>query len=127
VGIVVSNTAVANDVSPFTLTVLPADRKQCGEKVRKGIQKGQLTVSASCFLKSQRSDRVDITRSTALAVKRDCSVRKQHSRARTVRTLESIASMTEIFEETLDPPTIAAKGLFGTSTAPRGRRRGTGE
>ena len=26
--------------------------------------------------------------------------------------------MTEIFEETLDPPTIAAKGLFGTSTAP---------
>jgi hypothetical protein len=27
--------------------------------------------------------------------------------------------MTEIFEETLDPPTIAAKGLLGTSTAPR--------
>lgn len=27
--------------------------------------------------------------------------------------------MTEIFDETLDPPTIAAKGLLGTSTAPR--------
>ena len=27
--------------------------------------------------------------------------------------------MTEIFEETLDPPTIAAKGLLGTSTAPK--------
>ena len=33
-------------------------------------------------------------------------------------TFESIASMTEIFEETLDPPTMAAKGLLGTSTAP---------
>ena len=43
-----------------------------------------------------------------------------HARiVRTVRTFESIASMTEIFEETLDPPTIAAKGLLGTSTAPR--------
>ena len=31
--------------------------------------------------------------------------------------------MTEILEETLDPPTIAAKGLFGTSTAPRWRKR----
>ena len=46
----------------------------------------------------------------------------RHCHARTVRavrTFESIASMTEIFEETLDPPTIAANGLLGTSTAPR--------
>jgi hypothetical protein len=35
-----------------------------------------------------------------------------------IYTFESMASMTEIFEETLDPPTMAAKGLFGTSTAP---------
>ena len=38
-------------------------------------------------------------------------------------TLESIASMTEILVETLDPPTIAAKGLFGTSTAPEKKRK----
>ena len=33
-----------------------------------------------------------------------------------------MASMTEILEETLDPPTMAANGLLGTSTAPN---RGT--
>jgi hypothetical protein len=33
-------------------------------------------------------------------------------------TLASMASMTEILDETLDPPTMAAKGRLGTSTAP---------
>ena len=39
-------------------------------------------------------------------------------RTYSVRTFESMASMTEIVEDTLDPPTMAAKGLLGTSTAP---------
>ena len=33
-------------------------------------------------------------------------------------TFESMLSMTEILEDTFEPPTIAAKGRFGTSTAP---------
>ena len=33
-------------------------------------------------------------------------------------TLASMLSMTEILEETFDPPTMAAKGRLGTSTAP---------